>query len=252
MSRGPGWIERAIEAVLSAEADNTFTVEELCRRVYSGGGVARRPVSTPHAQRRAMGYRETGGGPITYAMNQAAGRRRPGIAPVAPPLRREGGLYRPGRVGGHPGLREFPDQTISELIRLAREKPEGLAFGSVGVGSGSHFSGELFNVMAGIKLVHVPYPGTAQAVTDLLGGRVQVVFPPASSALQFVDERKIIALASTGAKRSRVAPELPTVSESGLPGYDTSGWFGLLAPTGVPRGIIERLAAATREAVKSR
>jgi tripartite-type tricarboxylate transporter receptor subunit TctC len=127
-----------------------------------------------------------------------------------------------------------------------------LAFGSAGVGSGSHFSGELFNVMAGIKLVHVPYPGTAQAVTDLLAGRVQVVFSPASSALQFVEEGRIIALASTGAKRTNVAPDLPTVSESGLPGYDTSGWFGLLAPTGVPRDIIERLAAATREAVKSR
>jgi tripartite-type tricarboxylate transporter receptor subunit TctC len=143
-------------------------------------------------------------------------------------------------------------KSITELIRLAREKPDGLAFGSAGVGSGSHFSGELFNVMAGIKLIHVPYPGTAQAVTDLLAGRVQVVFSPASSALQFVEEGKIIALASTGAKRASVAPDLPTVAESGLPGYDTSGWFGLLAPTGVPRDIIERLAAATREAVKSR
>jgi tripartite-type tricarboxylate transporter receptor subunit TctC len=141
---------------------------------------------------------------------------------------------------------------IAGLIRLAREKPDGLAFGSAGVGSGSHFSGELFNVMAGIKLVHVPYPGTAQAVTDLLAGRVQVVFSPASSALQFVEEGRIIALASTGAKRTNVAPDLPTVSESGLPGYDTSGWFGLLAPTGVPRDIIKRLAAAIREAVKSR
>jgi tripartite-type tricarboxylate transporter receptor subunit TctC len=141
---------------------------------------------------------------------------------------------------------------ITGLIRLAREKPDGLAFGSAGVGSGSHFSGELFNVMAGIKLVHVPYPGTAQAVTDLLAGRVQVVFSPASSALQFVEEGRIIALASTGAKRTNVAPDVPTVSESGLPGYDTSGWFGLLAPTGVLHDIIDRLAGATREAVKSR
>jgi tripartite-type tricarboxylate transporter receptor subunit TctC len=133
-------------------------------------------------------------------------------------------------------------KTIAGLIRLAREKPDGLAFGSAGVGSGSHFSAELFNVMAGIKLVHVPYPSTAQAVTDLLAGRVQVVFSPASSALQFVEEGRIIALASTGAKRTSVAPDLPTVSESGLPGYDTSGWFGLMAPAGVPRDIIERLA----------
>jgi tripartite-type tricarboxylate transporter receptor subunit TctC len=98
----------------------------------------------------------------------------------------------------------------------------------------------------------VPYPGTAQAVTDLIAGRVQVVFSPASSALQFVEEGRNIALASTGAKRTSVAPDLPTVSESGLPGYDTSGWFGLMAPAGVPRDIIERLAGATREAVKSR
>jgi tripartite-type tricarboxylate transporter receptor subunit TctC len=143
-------------------------------------------------------------------------------------------------------------KSIAELIKLAREKPEGLAFGSAGVGSGSHFSGELFNVMAGIKLIHVPYPGTAQAITDLLGGRVQVVFSPASSAMQFVEEGKIIALASTGSKRADIAPDLPTVAESGLPGYDTSGWFGLMAPAGVPRDIVARLAAATREAVKSR
>jgi tripartite-type tricarboxylate transporter receptor subunit TctC len=143
-------------------------------------------------------------------------------------------------------------RNIAELIALARGTPDGLAFGSAGVGSGSHFSGELFNVMAGIKLVHVPYPGTAQAVTDLLGGRVQVVFSPASSALQFVEEGRIIALASTGSKRAKIAPDLPTVAESGLPGYDTSGWFGLLAPAGVPRAIIERLADATREAALSR
>jgi tripartite-type tricarboxylate transporter receptor subunit TctC len=155
----------------------------------------------------------------------------------------------PNLVVVHPSVGA---RNTSDLITLARRTPDGLAFGSAGVGSGSHFSGELFNVMAGIKLVHVPYPGTAQAVTDLLGGRVQVVFSPASSALQFVEEGRIIALASTGSKRAKIAPDLPTVAESGLPGYDTSGWFGLLAPAGVPRAIIERLAAATREAVTSR
>jgi tripartite-type tricarboxylate transporter receptor subunit TctC len=104
----------------------------------------------------------------------------------------------PNLVVVHPSVGA---RNISELITLARGTPDGLAFGSAGVGSGSHFSGELFNVMAGIKLVHVPYPGTAQAVTDLLGGRVQV------------------ALASTGSKRAKIAPDLPTVAESGLPGY---------------------------------
>jgi tripartite-type tricarboxylate transporter receptor subunit TctC len=142
--------------------------------------------------------------------------------------------------------------TIQELIKLAREKPGELSFGSAGVGGISHFSGELFNVMADIKLVHVPYTGTAQAATDLLGGRLQVMFSPASTVLQFIAEGKLVALASTGLRRASAAPDLTTVSESGLTGYDTSGWFGLLAPAGTPRDIIERLAAASNEAAKSR
>ena len=141
--------------------------------------------------------------------------------------------------------------SIQELIKLAREKPGELSFGSAGVGGTSHFSGELFNLMAGVKLVHVPYTGTAQAATDLLGGRLQVMFSPASTVLQFIAEGKLVALASTGLRRASAAPDLVTVSESGVPGYDTSGWFGLLAPAGTPREIIERLAEASNEAAKS-
>ena len=126
-----------------------------------------------------------------------------------------------------------------------------MSYGSAGVGSGSHFFGELFNVMAGTKIVHVPYTGTAQALTDLLAGRVQVMFSPASTVLQHVGDGKITALASTALRRASAAPELPTVAESGIPGFDTSGWFGLLAPAGVARDIIERLARATAEAAKS-
>lgn len=140
--------------------------------------------------------------------------------------------------------------SIAGLIRLARAQPDRLSFGSAGVGTGTHFFGELFNVMAGIKLLHVPYTGSAQAVTDLLGGRVQVMFSPASSVLPHVHEGTLTALASTSAARSGVAPELPTVAESGLPGYDTAGWFGLLAPAGTPHEIVDRLARASLEALK--
>ena len=140
--------------------------------------------------------------------------------------------------------------SIQELIKLGRERPGQLSFGSAGVGGTSHFSGELFNVMAGIKLVHVPYTGTAQAATDLLGGRLDVMFSPASTVLQFIHEGKLVALASTGAKRASAAPDLVTVAEAGLPGYDTLGWFGLLAPAGTPRDIIERLAEASNEALE--
>jgi tripartite-type tricarboxylate transporter receptor subunit TctC len=142
-------------------------------------------------------------------------------------------------------------RSVKELIKLARPRPGEFSFGSAGVGSGSHFSGELFNVMAGVKLLHVPYAGTAQAATDLLGGRLQMMFSPASTVLGFVAEGKLVALASTGLRRASAAPNLPTIAESGLPGFDTSGWFGLLAPAGTPREIVERLAAANNEAVKS-
>jgi tripartite-type tricarboxylate transporter receptor subunit TctC len=141
--------------------------------------------------------------------------------------------------------------SIQELIKLAREKPGELSFGSAGVGGTSHFSGELFNIMAGVKLVHVPYTGTAQAATDLLGGRLQVMFSPASTVLQFIAEGKLVALASTSLRRASAAPDLVTVAEAGVPGYDTSGWFGLLAPAGTPRDIIERLADASNEAAKA-
>jgi tripartite-type tricarboxylate transporter receptor subunit TctC len=154
----------------------------------------------------------------------------------------------PNIVVVHPSLGV---RTVQELIKLAREKPGQLSFGSAGVGGTSHFTGELFNVMAGTKILHVPYGGTAQVMADLLAGRVQVMFSPASTVLPQVNEGKLTALASTGLQRASAAPDLPTVSESGVPGFDTSGWFGLLAPAGVPRDVIERLARATNEAAKS-
>ena len=148
----------------------------------------------------------------------------------------------------HPSTRV---KSVEELVRLAQSQPERLSFASGGVGSGSHFSGELFNVMAGTKLVHVPYAGTAQGVTDLLGGRVQVMFSPASSVLQHVQEGALVALASTQLRRASAAPNLPTVSEAGLPEFDTAGWFGLLAPAGTPQDILDRLERAAKTAMKS-
>jgi tripartite-type tricarboxylate transporter receptor subunit TctC len=140
--------------------------------------------------------------------------------------------------------------SVKELIDLARAKPDQLSFGSAGVGGLSHVTGELFNVLAGTRILHVPYAGTAQAATDLLGGRLQVMFSPASTVLQFVAEGKLVALASTGLQRASAAPDLPTIAEAALPGFDTSGWFGLMVPAGTDREIIERLAAASNEAAK--
>jgi len=119
---------------------------------------------------------------------------------------------------------------VKELIGLLKAKPEQVFYGSSGVGTSPHLSGELFNMMAGTKMVHVPYSGSAQAVTDLLAGRTQVMFSPASTVLQYVESGQLKALASSERTRASAAPDLPTVAEAGLPGFDTSVWFGSWAP----------------------
>jgi len=138
---------------------------------------------------------------------------------------------------------------VRELIALLKAKPEQVFFGSSGVGTSPHLSGELFNMMAGTKMVHVPYSGSAQAVTDLLAGRTQVMFSPASTVLQYVEAGQLKALASSERTRATAAPGLPTVAEAGLPGFDTSVWFGVMGPVGIPREIVEKLSRAINEAL---
>lgn len=142
-------------------------------------------------------------------------------------------------------------KNLNDLIALAKSKPASLSFASSGVGTSPHLSGELFNQMAGVKLVHVPYPGSGQAVTDLLANRVQVMFSPAPTVLQHVEKGALRAIASTQLKRTSVAPQLPTMDEAGLASFDTGLWFGLLAPAGTPRDIVDKLSKATNEALKS-
>jgi tripartite-type tricarboxylate transporter receptor subunit TctC len=138
---------------------------------------------------------------------------------------------------------------VKGLIALLKSKPGELFYGSSGVGTSPHLSGELFNMMAGTKMGHVPYSGSAQAVTDLLAGRTQMMFSPASTVLQYVQSGQLIALASSESTRASAAPDLPTVAEAGLPGFDTSVWFGVMAPQGLPRGVIEKLSLAINEAL---
>jgi tripartite-type tricarboxylate transporter receptor subunit TctC len=138
---------------------------------------------------------------------------------------------------------------VKELIALLKAKPEQVFYGSSGVGTSPHLSAELFNMMAGTKMVHVPYSGSAQAVTDLLAGRTQVMFSPASTVLQYVESGQLKALASSEATRASAAPDLPTVAEAGLPGFDTSVWFGFMGPTGLSQEVIEKLSRAIGEAL---
>jgi tripartite-type tricarboxylate transporter receptor subunit TctC len=140
---------------------------------------------------------------------------------------------------------------VDELIKLAKSKPEQVFFGSSGIGTSPHLSGELFNQMAGVKVVHVPYPGSGQAVTDLLANRVQMMFSPAATVLGHVKSGSLKALASTQLQRAGSAPDLPTMSEAGLKGFDTGLWFGLMAPAGTPKDVIDKLNKATNEALTS-
>jgi len=142
-------------------------------------------------------------------------------------------------------------KSVKELIDLAKSKPDQLSFASSGVATGTHLSGELFKVLAGVKMVHVPYAGSPQAVTDLLAGRIQLFFSPASTVLQHVRDGKLVALASTEAKRTAIAPELPTMVEAGLAGFETGLWFGLLAPAGTPKEVVDKLARAANAALQT-
>ncbi len=139
---------------------------------------------------------------------------------------------------------------LQQLIALAKQKPDQIFFATSGVGSVTHFAGELLNMMAGIKLAHVPYPGSAQALTDVVTGRVQLWIAPASAMLQQVETGKLKAIAVTTSQRTGIAPDVPTVAESGLPGYDIGLWFGLLAPAGTPRPIVDKIAQSVDAALK--
>jgi tripartite-type tricarboxylate transporter receptor subunit TctC len=134
--------------------------------------------------------------------------------------------------------------SVAALIKLASAKPKALSFGSSGIGAASHLSGALFEKDAHVEMLHVPYKGTGPAVTDLLGGRIDMMFSPSTTVQAFVESGKLKALATTGARRSKFFPKVPTVAESGLPGYESVGWFGLLAPAHTPPEIVSKLNKA--------
>ena len=149
----------------------------------------------------------------------------------------------------HPAL---PARTVKDLLALARSPHARLDAASAGHGTSNHLALELFNSLAGVKIAHVPYKGTGQALVDLMAGQVQVMFGNILSSLQYVKTGKIRALAVTSAKRSPAMPELPTVMESGVPGYETTTWHGWLAPAGLPQELVAKLNTELARAVRSR
>ncbi|HLI98757.1 MAG TPA: tripartite tricarboxylate transporter substrate binding protein [Bradyrhizobium sp.] len=142
-----------------------------------------------------------------------------------------------------------PLHSIADLIAAARINPDRISYGTYGVGTSAHLAGELFKDMAKVNLTAVPYKGAAPAITDLIGGQIEVMFTTVASAASLVESGQLRAIAVTSAERSAAFPQLPTVSEAGVPGYAAESWYGLFSPAGTPREIVDRLNRAAALAV---
>ena len=152
----------------------------------------------------------------------------------------------PNLLVAHPSLGA---ENLKDIIALAKKKPGEIVYGSSGLGTTTHLAGELVNVMAGVKLTHVPYPGSSQSLTDVITGRIPLLFVPAAPAMQYVEKGELKAIAITQAQRSSVAPNVPTMAEAGLPGYEIGLWFALVAPAGTPKEAIDKIAKAANAAM---
>jgi tripartite-type tricarboxylate transporter receptor subunit TctC len=148
----------------------------------------------------------------------------------------------------HPSLEV---KNVADLVALAKAKPGDVLYATAGKGTATHLAAELFNMMAGLKMTPVHYKGGGETIKDLVSGQVKVMFSTIPPVLGFVKEGTLRGLATTGPKRDRTLPELPTVAEVGLAGYDVRLWFGLIAPAGTPREVVDRLSAATNQALSS-
>ncbi|MBI1965275.1 MAG: tripartite tricarboxylate transporter substrate binding protein [Betaproteobacteria bacterium] len=144
----------------------------------------------------------------------------------------------PNVLTAHPSV---PAKNLKELIALAKTRPGAVNFASTGIASVGHLTGELLNTLAGVRMTHVPYKGSGQAITDLLGGHVHVMFSGFSSTMPHIKAGRLRALAVTGARRSPALPEAPTIAEQGFPKFEATAWYGVLAPAGTPRPIVTRL-----------
>ncbi len=146
---------------------------------------------------------------------------------------------------------KLPFKTLQDVIAYAKANPGKLNYGSFGIGTSAHLAGELFKNMAHVDLSHVPYKGAAPAITDLLGGQIELMFTTVASVASYIEGGQLRALAVTSAQRSPAFPDLPTISETGVPGYAAESWYGLYAPVGVPPEAVARLNASVASAIRS-
>jgi len=206
-------------------------------RTGAGGNIAAEFV----AKSPPDGYTLVMGSIGTHSVNVSLFRKLPydpvkDFAPVALVMEADGLLV------VHPSL---PVKTVKELIALSRARPGQLTYASAGNGTASHLAGELFKMMAKVDMVHVPYKGNVPAITDLLGGQTSLLFATMPTVLPQVQAGKLRAIAVTGAARSPAAPDLPSIAEAALPGFEVTNWIGVFAPAGTPRDIVSRLNGET-------
>lgn len=227
-------LARVIGQALSKELGQSVIVDN---RAGAGGNIGAAYVvkSVP-----ADGYTLFMGTVGTHAINQSLYKKM-AFDPVKDfaPLTRVAMV--PNLLVANPSK---PYKTVKELIAYAKANPGRVTFGSSGNGSSIHLSGELFNAMAKVDMVHVPYKGSAPAVTDLVGGQIDIMFDNMPSSIQHVRSGRLRPIAVTTAKRSPELPDVPTVAEAGVPGYEATSWFGMFAPAATPASVVARLNAA--------
>jgi tripartite-type tricarboxylate transporter receptor subunit TctC len=234
-------LARAVGQKLAERWGQQVVVEN---RPGAGGNLAAEAV----AKSAADGYTWLLGNNSILATNHALYRRLPydpvkDFAPVALVA------VQPNILVVHP---DVPAKSVADLVALARQSPGKLNYASSGAGAAAHLAGELFKTMAGVDIVHVPYKGAQPALTDLIAGQVQLMFATSASVIPYVKAGRLRALAVTTAQRSPSVPELPTIAEAGLPGFEATTWHGIVVPAATSRAVIEKINADVNAALKEK
>lgn len=240
----PGGINDFAARSLSTRLTVSFGLAVIIDNRPGAGGVLGTDIA---AKATPDGYTFIVGSIATHAINQSLRKDLPyNVLRDFIPITNL--VNAPNLLVVHPGLSA---RSVKELIALAKSKPGVINYGSAGSGTSTHMAAELFKVMTGTDLVHVPYKGAAPSVIDLLSGQVSVIFSTMPSTLTHVKAGRLRALAVTGRERSPSVPDMPTIAEAGVPGYEFSGWAGLFAPARTPRGIVDRLYGETHEILQA-
>ena len=240
----PGGFVDLTSRLVSAPLGQALGQQVVVENRGGAGGI----VGTEVAARAAPdGYTLTVGSAGTHAVNQSLYRKLPyNVLRDFQPVARLADA--PSILAVHPSL---PARSVKELVALARQRPGQILYASAGSGTSTHLAAALFEHLARVKLVHVPYKGGGPAIVDVVAGQVPVTFGTAASVSPHTKSGRLRGLAVTGGQRSATLPDLPTIAEGGVPGYEMLNWLGLFAPAGTPRAVMERLNADVLRVVRS-